>query len=1075
MAALGGRTDDAAASAWAALLKGRFSNPPLDAKESIKLYQNALPHDPDNAIIRYFLGLSYDELGESELALQAWRQASILSPAWVDPHVMMARTLVDGGRISEAAIEAQTAASRAPQSLDVRVTLAMVAYSKLEPNAPADEVTRLLTYVSQIQKEVPNEPQSLPVYAALLARCGQEADAASLIRAALKAQPPLPSQSLVKLAQISSGAHLNLESEISRHLDQSRPANPDAAFDRAVILATIGKPLDGLKFITAARDAAGKDVPDWDLAVVKYREAIGDPGVGAAWSAIADANPKYLAVQRAVLAARSAWSDRSLIDRTIERLRSLTGEEGIEWKLARARWDLASSAGAEASSTSGPSTSDPKDGASAAAAMMADVVARRSQPRGTAGHLVQALEKLGDFRGAADRLRTAGSLAPGDLSISLSLARVLQSQGKTAEARDVLDRVAVSPSVSPAGHLQVARLLSREGQFDSAIISLKSDGLPDGVNPERDLLLARLYQALGKTDQAAKLFDALLQSPSLNQNIIRTVAWFYASHGDSAQAQQALRRLDDLKLPPGAKELTLAAFDEDSNKPDDALRQYRAAVQLAPTDAAAWKALAGYQLRRTDFTGAAAAANQGLKNIPGNAELTAIAGIANTLTTFKLSPELEQLISVLSVNPTDSANAQTLNAVAASAAANESAEQLIDRLRAIASANPGALAPQMLLAQKYFSAGRLVQADEVATRAMQAMPTEAEPARVLAVISATAGNWDHALTAANEWRNRSLDQPMPADIAIADAKLHMNDAGGAIAQLSPYTDQAKTSPDQNPAVVRLYAQALAQSGQPSAAQAMLEPLSRDSSRWRCISLELAATTAKDIASATDWIDKVAVLAKPDSRDDQLALATAWLNIGQRFNDIASLTKAKAIAEPLADHSPPAVGVYLLLGSVDQSLNDLPGAEAAYRKALEMDPGQSMARNNLAYAILLHGGDLNEARQLAEKAVADVPGNSAYQDTLARIYAKTGNLDAAAASFQNALHNDAGNIEALIGLGDTQSRAGHPDKAAVTLDQVETLIRAHTPTLSDMIRQELDELRAAMKSSGKSASAGDLKP
>src|SRR5205814_8100425 len=84
-------------------------------------------------------------------------------------------------------------------------------------------------------------------------------------------------------------------------------------------------------------------------------------------------------------------------------------------------------------------------------------------------------------------------------------------------------------------------------------------------------------------------------------------------------------------------------------------------------------------------------------------------------------------------------------------------------------------------------------------------------------------------------------------------------------------------------------------------------------------------------------------------------------------------------------------VYLLEGSVAQELNDLAAAEVAYRKALKIDPNQPMVKNNLAYTLLLRGGDVKEAKLLAEQAVAEHHSISAYQDTLARIYSKQGNF------------------------------------------------------------------------------------
>jgi tetratricopeptide (TPR) repeat protein len=1048
VAALAQRHADSEASAWVSLLHARFSIPRIDAKEAIKLCQTALPTDPDNAVARYFTGWFYRELGETELALQSWRQAGVLSPPWAMPHLLMAQTLLDRGQVEQAAIEARAAAQRARRSLDVRVTLALIDYAGLGPQASQEEIDRLLNEVRLIQTESPNEPRTLPLYTALLARAGRKTDAAAAINKALDAQPALPADALLKLARISAAEHLGVESAVTDHLNDLKSTTPESALDQAALLASLGKSQAGLRFLTAARDAAKDDSPAWQLAVARYREAIQDPGVAETWASLADANPNELDIQRAVLNAASTWTNRGLIDRTINRLKTLTGDEGIEWRLDRARWQLAA-------------PDDLKNNASAAAAAMAEVV--RIAPALPQPLVIwaQALEKLGDPASAIDRLRTASNLAPGDLDIALSLARLLQSQGKTDDARNTLDRIARNPALNLAGRLQVARLLARQGQYEPAIDVLQP---ADDSNADRNLLLARCYQGTGKFDDAAKLYDHLLKQSAPGENTLRAAAWFYAQRGNLARGRQILSRLNDLKLPAGTRELAQAEFAEIFDQPNIALAQYQAATTAAPNNPTTWKALAGYFLRCGNFDAAITTADQGLKAVANDPALLAIQDRAHDLSALKDlkdSADLQPLTTILSIDPTNGSAMQVLAALSDSQSQHETPDQALARLAQVAEQNPKSLPAQMVLAERDLSAGRTQEAGETAARAMQAMPTEAEPARVLAAISASTGQWARELAAATEWRNRSPEQPLPADLEIARAKLHLNDPAGAIQQLAPYVDHTKTEP--NPAVIRLYAQALVQSHRAADAQTLLDPLVKQSPRWRAIWLEIGTSTAKDAASAAQWIEYVIPLAPNDSAADQLALATAWYNTGQRFNDAACFAKARDRLLPLSQRSNASAQVWSMLGSAQQALNNLPDAQTAYRKALQLDPGLSMARNNLAYALLISGGDLNEAKTLAEQAVADSPRNSAFNDTLARIHAKTGDWDAALSGFQNAVRADPANAEALVGLADVQTRTGQRDQAGITLGQVDSLLRTHPP-LSEPVRQELEQVRAILKKS-----------
>lgn len=60
----------------------------------------------------------------------------------------------------------------------------------------------------------------------------------------------------------------------------------------------------------------------------------------------------------------------------------------------------------------------------------------------------------------------------------------------------------------------------------------------------------------------------------------------------------------------------------------------------------------------------------------------------------------------------------------------------------------------------------------------------------------------------------------------------------------------------------------------------------------------------------------------------------------------------------------------------------------YRDALQRQPEQTEAMNNLAW-VLLQQGELAQARHWAEKAVAASPHTTAYLDTLAIVQARQG--------------------------------------------------------------------------------------
>jgi Flp pilus assembly protein TadD len=71
------------------------------------------------------------------------------------------------------------------------------------------------------------------------------------------------------------------------------------------------------------------------------------------------------------------------------------------------------------------------------------------------------------------------------------------------------------------------------------------------------------------------------------------------------------------------------------------------------------------------------------------------------------------------------------------------------------------------------------------------------------------------------------------------------------------------------------------------------------------------------------------------------------------------------------------------GNVLAGEKDWQRAERSYRAALDRNPANAEAMNNLAW-VLLQKGDLKEARVLAEQAVKASPDNPAFRDTLSRV-------------------------------------------------------------------------------------------
>ena len=350
--ALQARKGSSKSKAWGTALAARY-DANLAPRKAVEQYEQALSVDRDNAVIRCWMGESYVQLGEIDLAMRQWRQAFALMPSWAHPGVLLARAELKRGQTNQALEHAVDALRRAPNLVESAVIVAQASYQHLEQSFNTADAMKLIAFIQEIQRGAPGEAETLPILAELQARVGQRDDAIATIRNAIADKGAQPTtrrvdaaakQSdpalIMALAEVSRRQNLGIEDEILAKLPTGAPNSPAVALQRAMDLARSGKKEEGYKLLT---DAASPTV-QWNVAKAEYLEATGDPRAKPMWISLGEENPTNVAVQNLILKeARSATADREFFARTIDRLHDLTGDDALGWKFARARFLLATS------------------------------------------------------------------------------------------------------------------------------------------------------------------------------------------------------------------------------------------------------------------------------------------------------------------------------------------------------------------------------------------------------------------------------------------------------------------------------------------------------------------------------------------------------------------------------------------------------------------------------------------------------------------------------------------------------------------------------------------------------------
>lgn len=1075
--ALAQRTDDPVALAWSTAMQARFADPELEPKELVNQLQAALVRDPDNAQIRFMLGEAFAQLGEDELALQAWQQAAEEAPSWAAPRVLRANTLTRTGR-TEAALSEAVAGFRSAPNISSAVALAVAWHARVLQTGNPEDARRLLNHVADIQEKIPGESATLPIYVSLLARAGEKDKAADVVQRALRKSLDLPQETLLRLATVSRDEQLGLEKQILDQMELNVGLTPAVAYARAADLASGGQQDDGLKYLQAAAGHGKGDPLSWRLAIAQYKDAIRHPTAVAEWRALADENPSNLRIQNLILdydQARTAWQDRDLIARTIERLRKLTGDDAMKWKLARARWLLGEGSERETAE---------------AVNLLTDIV--RASPNLTPPRmlLAEALEKVGNRARAIDELTAAAEQNPWSTEVTFTLARLLQAEGKLDDSRKYLIRLADNVALNPASRRRLAEMLAQHGETQRAIQLLRSatpttmtattataDAAGSGTidaekDPQSALLLADLLRRSGDLGKAEELYDKLLAAPAPSLSALQRAADFFASQRRMDRAQQVLDRVRHASVPEFEQRPALANFDERYVGDQAAEQEFRAAASAAPGEARAWRELSGFYLRHGQYAQAAAAAIEGLKILPADAELRSLHAQAQAMASApapstqpeESTEDIQQMVNILSKDPDNEAAAETLRVMRASHEGHDSPQQRVARLRDLAGRFPRFLPIQMMLADSYLSLKQTSEALQIATRAMHQFPNEAAPAQMLVRIYADGQSWTEMLSAAQAWRQRTLDNPLQPDLMIAEAHLRLQRPSAAINQLAPYVNAAVADPQTHFATLVFYGRALVIAGRESEASDLLLPLAKQSPEWRDAWLNILSTSLPNADAAIAWIERVAPFVPADSIDQQFNLANGWFNVAQHFGgDQRAYARARAVLEPIAAKPDAGLPAILLYGSSCEQLGDLSAAEKSYRRALEIDPTLAVVKNNLAYVLLQNNGDIAEARRLASEAVAASPMVSGFYDTLARVQSKNGENAEAIKNFEMARKLQPNSLEALIGLADILSRTGQRDRALPVLQQIDTLL-SDKPDLSPPLKQQLDTVREALSSS-----------
>jgi tetratricopeptide (TPR) repeat protein len=160
-------------------------------------------------------------------------------------------------------------------------------------------------------------------------------------------------------------------------------------------------------------------------------------------------------------------------------------------------------------------------------------------------------------------------------------------------------------------------------------------------------------------------------------------------------------------------------------------------------------------------------------------------------------------------------------------------------------------------------------------------------------------------------------------------------------------------------------------------------------------------------------------------------------------------------QELTQKFPNASDAWGRLGSLQEKRHSTGAAIAAYEKAVQLNPRNVIASNNLAWLLATSQNDLERALALAKKAHLADPSNGGLSDTLGWIYFKMGNYPDALTSLGDAVKAAPDDASVHYHLGMAQSKSGREKEALANL-QTALKINPHLPEAGE-IRTEMGSL------------------
>ncbi|MGA1981203.1 MAG: tetratricopeptide repeat protein [Acidobacteriaceae bacterium] len=616
------------------------------------------------------------------------------------------------------------------------------------------------------------------------------------------------------------------------------------------------------------------------------------------------------------------------------------------------------------------------------------------------------------------------AINPNNADAYALLAGVAQGKNDTAEAIKNIQRALQIEPNRASFHSALAVLEEKDPNTEaSAEQELAKAASLDPKSPTPHLYLAGLLEKKGDHQGAEQQLLAAIGADPKNLQARGALVSLYIRTGDNAKAEQTLlQTVNDLPDNQGAATL-LAEYYIKAGQLDHAAQVFQGLDSKYPKSFAIKLTYARILFEKKDYTQANSLATQLTKTDAGNPDVQLLDAML-LLNTGKIDDAFTLLKKAVKDNP-NSIQTQLLLARVASAKGDTTTAEASYRQAAMI--NPGSIEAQNGLADIAIRRGDVGMLSEVADKTIQLHPDFA-----LAYLwrgTAEAGRKEYDKAEA-DFQAVLKSNPNNSTVYVELAQLRY--VQGHIPEGNAMLEKAlEKDPNSSVALNGLAAYDLL-AKQPAKAIARVQAQIAKEPGNGDFYAELGYLQLKtqDFKDAADTESKAMQL-NPASLQATQVYTQAEVALGQ-------VDAALATWQNWTNAHPSDANAIMLLGTLEEAKGNDGKAEVDYKKALQLDPNNGSAANNLAYMMVEDDENLDVALSLAQTARRVLPDRPETADTLAWVYYHKEDYRAARDLLQEALKTFPNDAPVNLHLGMTDAMLNDKGEAQAYLKKAISL-------------------------------------